>query len=485
MELVDEKLLITFIDACPPPLPGGDYQISVAQDVTWKDNTTPVKFSSAYDFSIFGPRFTIDPAEIQSVFPPPNHLGHFQKYLPHLVFARRSLPWERTITGQIPTKPYYPWLWLLTMPEDEASQAPLQTVKVAEVFNSGNPKIKTPKISPQTGDDPQSQCMVIDMPVTLLEQIAPSLADLEFMASARKVSVENKELTPKTEDEYFSVVLANRFPKNSAKNIQYLVSLEGYADILHPAKIGGGFDKVRFVVLTTWSFTNTDDNQTFDELMKGLSFGRLALSNSSPNADVTKALEMGYSAHDHITRQGEHTVSWYRGPLLPMDMPKDTPDSYPNSDAAIRYDPKFGLFDVSYAAAMQIGRLLALQDQHFTGELTRARSSNQERMLTLLQRHALLSRMNGLLAIPRDAHALLNRDVFVEAVARHWAEALAPRILSAKLSEAPLFGEPGDPSGLRKHAATFEGLLTEEQIQALIDGNETDVAEAIRRMLFE
>jgi hypothetical protein len=484
MELVDEKLLITFIDACPPPLPDGDYQISVGQEITWKDNTAPVKFSSSYDFSIFGPRFTLDPAEIQSVFPPPNHLGHFQRYLPHLVFARRSLPWERTITGQIPSKPYYPWMWLLTMPEDEANQAPLQTVKVGDVFKAGNPKIKTPNIKPQTGDDPLSPCMVIDIPVALLEQIVPSLADLEFMASARKVSVEHKEITPKTEDEYFSVVLANRFPKNGARNIQYLVSLEGYPDILYPAKIGGGFDKVRLVVLATWSFTNTDDNQTFDELMKNLSSGRLSLSNSSPDPDVANALQMGYTALDHITRQGEHTVSWYRGPLLPMDMPKDTPDSYPNSDAAIRYDPKFGLFDVSYAAAMQIGRLLALQDQHFTGELARSRTGNQERMLTLLQRHTLLSRMNGLLAIPRDARALLNRSVFLDAVAQFWAESLAPRIAPANRAEVPLLGQAGDPSGLRQHGA-MDGLLTEEQIQALIDGNEPDVAEAIRRMLFE
>jgi len=280
------------------------------------------------------------------------------------------------------------------------------------------------------------------------------------------------------------VVLANRFPKNGARNIQYLVSLEGYPDILYPAKIGGGFDKVRLVVLATWSFTNTGDNQTFDELMKNLSSGRLSLSNPSPDPDLVNALQMGYTALDHITRQGEHTVSWYRGPLLPMDMPKDTPDSYPNSDAAIRYDPKFGLFDVSYAAAMQIGRLLALQDQHFTGELARSRTGNQERMLTLLQRHALLSRMNGLLAIPHDARALLNRNVFLDAVAQLWAESLAPLIAPANRAEVPLLGQAGDPSGLRKHGA-IDGLLTEEQIQALIDGNEPDVAEAIRRMLFE
>jgi hypothetical protein len=297
------------------------------------------------------------------------------------------------------------------------------------------------------------------------------------MASARKVSVDSKEITPKTEDEFFSLVLANRFPKNGVKNIQYLVSLEGYKDILHPAKVGGGFEKVRLVVLATWSFTNTDDDQTFDELMKNLTVDRLGLPMKSTDPDVTRALQMGYTALDHNTRQGEHTVSWYRGPLLPMDMPKDTPVSYPNSDAAIRYDPHFGLFDVSLATAMQIGRLLALQSQDFTNSLARFRSDNQAKMATLLQRHGLFTKLNGSLLLPRDAHALLDRDTFVDAVAAYWATSVGPRM--------DLFGPPGDPSGLQKHAGSMPGLLSEQQIENLSNRNEGDVIEAIRRILFE
>jgi hypothetical protein len=483
MEAIDENLLITFIDACPPPLPGGDYQISVGQDVRWKGNIAPVQFASKYDFSILGPRFTLDPSAIQSVFPPPNHLGHFQKYLPHMVFARRSVPWERTIDGKLPSKPYYPWLWLLTLPEEEAATAPLQAVKVKDVLHAGDSKIKTPNIKLETGDDPESQCLVIDLPVPLFEQLVPSLSDLEFMASARKVSVEAKELTEKTEDEFFAVVMANRFSKNGVRNVQFLVSLEGYPDILYPNKVGGVFEKVRLVVLTTWSFTNTDDQQTFDELMKNLTVDRLELPNQSTDPDVTSALQMGYTALDHTTRQGEHTVSWYRGPLLPMDMPKDTPDSYPNSDAAIRYDPKLGMFDVSYAAAMQIGRLLALQNHDFSTGLTRFRTGNQARMLDLLHRHRLFSKLNGLLALPRDAGELLGRDVFLEAVAGYWAGSLGPRIAPEDAAKPGLLGPAGDPSGLRRHVGALRGLLSQEQIESLTDAE--DAAEAIRKMLLE
>jgi hypothetical protein len=469
------NLLITFIDACPPPLPDGDYKIQVGQEVTWQNAASPVTFSSTYDFSILGPRFTLDPAEIQSVFPPPNKLGHFQKYLPHMVFARRSLPWERTLDGKTPQKPYYSWLWLLTLSEEEARSMPLQTVRVAAVFDAKDPKIKTPDIKPETGDDPASECMVADMPVDLFQRCVPGLDDLLFLASAREVSVEAKELTPKTEDDFFSVVVANRFSKNGAKNVQYLLSLEGYGSVLYPAPVGGGFQRVRLVALASWSFSNSDDEQTFDELMQNLSVGRIGLPPKTEHSDVRQALAMGYTALDHTTRQGEHTVSWYRGPLLPMYVPKDTPLSYPNSDAAIRYDPLFGLFDVSYAAAMQIGRLLGLQSQSFTTALGRMRSANQANMAQLLQRSALYKSLNGLLPIAPDARVLLERDLFTGAAAAWWAGALAQQI--GKL------GPPADPTGLRKHIGEMPGLLSEAQIEELFSRSGEDIVQAIRKML--
>jgi hypothetical protein len=489
MEITDEEFLVTFIDACPPPLPDGDYQIKAAQEVTWQGNAQPVQFHSEYNFSIYGPRFTLDPAEVQSVFPPPKQRGHFERYMPHIVFARRSLPWERTLDGSLQAAPYAPWLWLMSLTEEEAATAAVSTVTLADVFTSPDPTIKSPDIRPETGDDPASKCLVVDVPVALFETLVPSLDDLPYMASARKVSVADKELTAKTEDEYFSMSLANRFTKVGTNNTQYLVSLEGYRPILSPAKVGGAFTKVRLVVLTMWTFSNLDDTQTFDELMAALTVDRLSLPNPSNDADVASALQMGYTALDHTTRQGEHTVSWYRGPLLPMDVPKDTPDSYANSDAALRYDPHFGMFDISYAAAMQIGRLLGLQSHDFTASLTRFRAGNQARMLTLLQRHRLFSSLETHLALPRDAMSLLAKDVFLDALAAYWGDTLGKIVLSRDLSKPSLLGNAADPSGLREQVGTRPGLLGPEEMDSVVERtagrSNADASEAIRQILLE
>ena len=47
------------------------------------------------------------------------------------------------------------------------------------------------------------------------------------------------------------------------------------------------------------------------------------------------------------------------------------------ADAALRYDSTTGMLDASYAAAWQLGRLLALQDQAFAQALYRFRTDYQ------------------------------------------------------------------------------------------------------------
>ena len=55
----------------------------------------------------------------------------------------------------------------------------------------------------------------------------------------------------------------------------------------------------------------------------------------------------------------DRSVSWYRGPLLPYPAKAAIKVPVSSADAVLRYDPATGLFDTSYAAAWQLGRLLA------------------------------------------------------------------------------------------------------------------------------
>ena len=76
---------------------------------------SPGRFSAAATFVVSGERFSIQPTEIDSVFPPPLATGPFDGVVPHVVLDRCTLPWERTIDAvdQGLTHPTAPWLAVL------------------------------------------------------------------------------------------------------------------------------------------------------------------------------------------------------------------------------------------------------------------------------------------------------------------------------------------------------------------------------------
>lgn len=98
---------------------------------------------------------------------------------------------------------------------------------------------------------------------------------------------------------------------------------------------------------------------------------RLPPLNSSDQPTATNAaesyLKMGCVPLSHFMREGNKSVSWYHSPLVPGDYPQqDIPLPVRSSDDLVRYNPDYGMFDVSYAAAWELGRLLALQSKSFS-----------------------------------------------------------------------------------------------------------------------
>src|SRR6185436_21197977 len=108
---------IIFIQSESPPLPAGTYALTATQSIP--NQTDSNLFNAAATFIVNPQRFTLAPHAIQSVFPPNLADGPFTGVLPHVVFRRRTLPWERSLNSAGDGGP-----WLAVLVLDDAMKPP-------------------------------------------------------------------------------------------------------------------------------------------------------------------------------------------------------------------------------------------------------------------------------------------------------------------------------------------------------------------------
>ncbi|MBB5782132.1 hypothetical protein [Nonomuraea jabiensis] len=334
---------LTFLAYRRPSLAPGAYRISVTQT----SGLNAERFTTARTFTVAGERFTLAPEAVESMFPPPGSLGDHANVLPHIVLRRATMPWEREAGGPTGTVP--PWLVLLLFCGDEN---PEPKVLALSALAGGTPYMPAPALDQHeaAGD----KATVIDVPRALLAQIMPTMEDLPYLAHVRRRA---------TQDDT-AVVIGCRLPARKTTCTAHLVSVEG-------RYTAAGFDLgpdrpgalVRLVSLASWRFACVDGGQTFTSLASGLA-GRAQPTlpeSGDPRADVF--LREGQVPVRHVLRQGGRTVSWYRGPLVNGPAPVGTPVAVRTSDALLRYHPDAGMLETGYAAAWQLGRLIALHHQ--------------------------------------------------------------------------------------------------------------------------
>lgn len=146
---------------------------------------------------------------------------------------------------------------------------------------------------------------------------------------------------------------------------------------------------LRLFCLAQWSFECLEGGD-FESIMQALpSKGgvsmlgmppALAQAPDSTGASAwSAALDTGHVPLEHLTREGERTIAWYRGPLTPVGVTRSAEGPFHTSDQARRIDPETGLENLGYAAAFEIGRLLALGDPRFALDLLRWRRGDRMR----------------------------------------------------------------------------------------------------------
>ena len=438
--MMDEQRYITFWEFFEPPLESGDYIASVNQTVSSDHQTQAFSesFKNSVTFAVQGIRFSLPPNYLQTQFPPAGGQGAYGQVLPHVVISMKTLPWQRNIGLSDLAKPTS-WLALLIF--DETDPAPImESGTLLDLQHPPQGTVSYPFFTYEYGQKPDEPCNYIDVPAELFKAIAPLSTDLYWLAHARSVSesavaLRALDATVETPLGECSVVVGNRLAKAGHKTSCFLVSLEDMGEYLPDREGPGSAQFIRLAVLAGWAFSSVDVSVTFRDYFTHLQHEPATVqvpyndATGTPNAAVKQALEMGYTAFAYHTRQSADLISWYRGPLLPFDPGSTVEVPAPSADSLTCYDPETGLLDASYAAAWQLGRLLALNDQGFATTLYNWKRSENQKIVNEFENNflarELLAEGNDSSARPL-AERLMN-DSVKQALARVFRNRQEPR----------------------------------------------------------
>lgn len=399
----DAEAAIVFVQHHASPMEAGLYRLTVTQEVELPGRGVHEAYVTQEHFAVAGPRFALTATEFDSMYPPDGSSGQYVNVLPHLVIKRRTMPWERSPlpTGVDPgrSEGVASWLALLVFDETDPPPAP----RSAQIVDLVSPTVRPAGRLPagtvsypgleelDFGESDSDGCRIIDVPLALFQTIAPSLRDLRWLAHGRTVSTAGKasEVGASVGGAAdYAVLVGNRLPAMDRETTVHLVSLEGLASLLPPDNGGkapaasGNAGTVRLVTLMSWRFRTEREQQGFSACLERLDAGVLRLPGMPADGDagaavVEEALAQGFVALDHEPRDGGGTVSWYRGPLVPHAVSRTVTPPVASADAVTAYDPALGMFDVSYAAAWQLGRLLALADRPYAAALLRWKTASR------------------------------------------------------------------------------------------------------------
>lgn len=376
---------ITFYDSSNAPLQAATYTLKITQSVDLgPDHDNPSDYEATQTVAVSAPRFQVQPSDLQSVFPPSGASGTFAEALPQVVLTR-DLPWARPIVpGDVvpPADTPPPWLALLVVYESEARNvgAPITTT-VQTLMNPGS-GVLPPDLGALPAEELFQVCQMLTVNLSWFQSVIPALDELPLLAHARNVDTTQK--VTNLANGFWSVLIANRLPDSASDGPRttsvYLVSLEGHSQHLHGVTIPGNYQSIALAAMARWTFISSAFQGDFLGLLQAIGENgqdqRLqmltdpAIVPQSGQDAATESIAIGFVPLQNDLRTGENTSSWYRSPIVPFPTrPDPVQTTYTVSDHAIRYDPETGMFDHSYAAAWQVGRLLGLNDAAFTQSL--------------------------------------------------------------------------------------------------------------------
>lgn len=450
---------IQFYDNYLPALDAGVYRITVEPSIDGID-TQGFFQKIVQEFEVQGPQFVLDPNDVHGMNPPASASGQYGEILPHIVLNQRVLPWERELAaGEKST----PWMALLLFEQSELIRtknkdgvdSTLITSTVQELLAASGDTLK-PDIDPGPLSKAtlESQCNSILIPTDIFAAVVPHREELPYLAHCRQINTGDRAMDETNDNGWFSVVMGNRFPSSGAAggtegttNVAHLVSLEGFAPYLNGnPSFPAGKTKVQLVSLATWSFVSMPAaGESFADLVQNFVkqedgdpsklMLKIPVNGDAGNKVVADRLNDGYAPLSYHTFTGEDTFAWYRGPFTPVT-PQPLPGGQPltTASAATIYDAANGIFDLSYAAAWQMGRSLALADPAFAAGVTTMRR-RAGRMVRQMQRRSTSTLLSGVAT--DDFAQLLANQAFAGQFDAMVKSGLADKLTTLFRSPAP------------------------------------------------
>jgi hypothetical protein len=464
----------TFYDSVVPALPAGNYQAILQQSVGEPGAAPWAQYSGVQPFTVVGPMVALPPGAVLASRPQNGSQGAYGTWLPHVLLGVRSLPWQVAL-AEPPPAGSPPWLALLLLARDEIDVGGSQPTG----DETGEQKLTLADcLSPPSGTlGPQDAalqelpgslaCSVVDVTFDAFRAVAPQTDELGLLTHVRYVDPTDQPGLEMPYPGWYSVVIGNRFPIPNDVSIVHLVSLQGFAECLPGQPAPAGFQKVRLISLASWSFTSVDTGGDFMQLMQNLDVSEfkipLEVTGTDPSSlELASAFSAGYTLVDYATRLGEPTVAWYRGPFQPAPVVANTQKPYTSASAALIYDPSTGIFDISYAAAWEIGRLLTLAMRPVALSLGAWVGAASNAIQQLWTRARAMTTPDAALA----AAQVLDPEASQRATRKVIASQVAPALLGRNGTRQAL-GPPGDPAGLS--GRDLPGLLDAGTLARLLD----------------
>jgi hypothetical protein len=187
-----------------PPLQAGDYTFTATQqlsasrrDGALNAGDLPVNPLDTH-VRVRSPQYQLPPDQVLSTFPPAGSEGSYGSRLPQIVIRRRTLPWERSVGAGHEDQP---WLALVVIAEGEADLRLNQPIAQCV---TGGVQLDAP------ADAEKGNYLAIRE--SAVNRIFPTQEEVNLLAHAREVDINDTELMMGDDDGFLAVVIANRLP---------------------------------------------------------------------------------------------------------------------------------------------------------------------------------------------------------------------------------------------------------------------------------